>query len=158
MLQIHCGYLESRGCWKEWCVEDPGIAEPTLHPHPWAGESWTGLPTGNRPGSSHLFDLSAFLRWRGEPRKFLAQKTYEFFGLFFSCLPEMDLCCLLFTAPSAGIKWVLPFWDRKCYCSQGFCSPFVTGSLQGMTCFQGSSGRSWLFVKACLLLLYFIIL
>lgn len=94
----------------------------------------------------------------GTQAKFLAQKIYEFFGLFFSCLPEMDLCCLLFTAPPAGIKWVLPFWEQKCYCSRGFCSPFVTGSLQGMPCFQGSSGRSWLFVKACLLLLCFIIL
>lgn len=39
-----------------------GIAEPTLHPHPQAGDSWTGLPTGNRPGSSYLFDLNTFSR------------------------------------------------------------------------------------------------
>ena len=103
MLQIHCGYLDSRGCWKEWLAEESEIAEPTLHPHPRAGESWTGLPTGNRPGSSYLFDLNTFSRWRGDPGKiFGSENIWVFWFVFF--LPSWDGLLLpsLYSRPSRG--------------------------------------------------------
>ena len=109
MLQIHCGYLESRGCWKEWCVEEPGIAEPTLHPHPWAGDSWTRLPMGNRPGSSHLFDLNAFLRWRGEPRQnFWLRKYMSSLVCFFPAFLRWTCVAFSLQPPQPGSNGSCP--------------------------------------------------